>query len=147
MRTPFGLVVLLAAALLLGPGCSGVGPFEPGTSAGEILVTPINPVLGAIGATQQLDLALGDAADIIDDQTIQWTSSAPGVARVDGAGLVTAVADGTAVITARWNGIQGTTTVTVDATILTTFRVSAAGQADGTPGNNSAAASITVTAD
>ncbi|MEO8222700.1 MAG: Ig-like domain-containing protein, partial [Specibacter sp.] len=46
---------------------------------------------------------------------VAWTSSNSLVAAVDGAGTVTAVAPGTATITAAQSGISGTSTVTVTA--------------------------------
>lgn len=48
------------------------------------------------------------------DKSVTWTSSAPGVASVDGAGKVTAVGAGSATITATTsNGLTATATVTV----------------------------------
>lgn len=146
MRKRIGIVWSLGAALALGAGCTGVGPFEPG-SGGELSLTPANPVLSAIGATRQLQLVLGDVSDIIDDQAVDWTSSAPSVVSVNDSGVVTAVGDGNATITARWNGLSGVTTVTVAATITYTARVTAMDQADANAANNADVALVTVTVD
>ena len=147
MRKGIGTIWSIGAALILGAGCTGVGPFEPGTRGGEVLLTPINPVLLAIGATQQLQLVMGDASDILDDQSIEWTSSAPTVATVNDSGVVTAVGDGTATITAQWNGLRGTTLVTVAATITYTASISAMDQSDANAANNTGTARVTVTVD
>ncbi|MBA3583428.1 MAG: Ig-like domain-containing protein [Gemmatimonadetes bacterium] len=139
------LVAALAAIVTLSAACSGVGPFEPPPAGGEVLITPINPILGAIGESRQLTLQMGEADDIIDDQSVQWTSSSSNVATVTSSGLVTARGDGTTVITARWNGLQGSTTVLVAATIVATFRITGVDQPDATAGNNAATAQVIVT--
>ena len=50
-----------------------------------------------------------------DAGTVYWKSNTPGVARVSSDGLVTAVAKGTAIITAEVAGVQATCLVTVNA--------------------------------
>ena len=66
-------------------------------------------------ATQQLTatlvLADGSTRDVTDTAT--WTSSDESVATVDSSGLVTAVAEGTATITATTQGLSGTSEITV----------------------------------
>jgi len=52
------------------------------------------------------------------DKTVTWSSSNTGIATVNG-GLVTGVADGTAIITATSGGIQVTCTVTVGVPVTT----------------------------
>jgi uncharacterized protein YjdB len=95
----------------------------------SIEVTPTNPTL-TVNGIQQLT-----ATGIYSDNTSQdvtgqatWISSAPGVAAVTtggggpgggGRGRVTALAAGSATISANLNGLTGSTTVTVtDATIV-----------------------------
>lgn len=140
-----GMVWSIGAALVFGSGCTGVGPFEPGSVTGNLALAPADPVLFAIGATRQLQLVFGDAEDIIDDQSVDWTSSAPSVATVNGSGLVTSVGDGTTTITAQWNGLRGTTIVTVAATITYTASISAMDQSDANAANNTSSARVTVT--
>ena len=68
---------------------------------------------------EELTLAEGDqiqlTADVVpeDAGTVYWRSNTPGVARVSRTGLVTAVSEGTAIITAEVAGVQATCTVTV----------------------------------
>ncbi len=54
--------------------------------------------------------------DDADDPTVTWTSSKTDVATVDSDGVVTAVAEGTAIITAKAGEKSATCTVTVDKT-------------------------------
>lgn len=142
------MILMIALGAILsaaGAACSGVGPFSPNGQGGQVSVTPIDPVLGEIGATQQLTVTLGDGLDLSGDQPIAWSSSSPSVATVDGTGLVTALGDGNATITARWNGVSGTANVTVAATLLFTARVSASDQTDGNSANDTGTATITIT--
>src|SRR5205807_3903472 len=59
-------------------------------------------------------------------RTVTWTSSDGGVARVNGSGLVTGVAAGTATITATSGGKSGSAAVTVVAVPVATVSVSPA---------------------
>ncbi len=144
MRPSTALRSLAFAALVAATSaCTGVGPFSPtGGPAGSLV--PTNPVLLAVGARQQLALP-GDIGDIGGDQPIRWTSNAPSVASVDGAGFVTAEGDGTATITAEFQGMTWTASVTVAATIVNSASVSS-DQTDDGASNDTAAASITVLA-
>lgn len=68
---------------------------------------------GSVGATKQITATVepGNA----DDKSIDWSSSNQSVATVDGTGLITFVAEGTATITAETsNGIKATVAVTVN---------------------------------
>ncbi|HYT71567.1 MAG TPA: Ig-like domain-containing protein, partial [Gemmatimonadales bacterium] len=72
------------------------------------------------GATQQLTATLKDASgNVLTGRSVTWTSSAPAVATVNTNGLETAVATGSATITATSEGRTGTAVVTVAAPIIT----------------------------
>lgn len=80
----------------------------------SLAVTP-SPATATIGGTQQLT-----ATATYDDASTQnvtasaaWTSGTPADATVSSAGLVTGVAAGTSVITAVFDGVSGSSTVTV----------------------------------
>lgn len=64
-----------------------------------------------VGSTETLTAIVGP--DDADDKTVTWTSSNTAVATVDQAGLVTAVAEGSAVITAKAGEQTASCTVTV----------------------------------
>ncbi len=79
-----------------------------------IAVTPALPTVTA-GATQQMTATPRDSVNgVVTGWPVTWTSSAPAVASINATtGLLTAVANGTTIITAAAGGITGTTTVTV----------------------------------
>jgi uncharacterized protein YjdB len=137
-------VVLLL--LLMTPACSGVGPFAPVPPGGTITITPSNPpVLGAIGATVQLQLIQSDlqAAQTVD---VTWRSSNPSVVSVSDTGLATAMGDGVARITAALGDRTGSVDITVAATIVNTIRITSLDQTDSNTVNNTATVSITIMA-
>ena len=82
----------------------------------SITITPASPDTLAVGATIQLAAAgtYSDASSADISSQVTWASSADGVATVSASGLVTAVAAGTANITASLSGITAApVTVTV----------------------------------
>ncbi len=80
----------------------------------RITITPQSSSLHALGQTVQLSAEVFDQnGSAIAGADVKWTSSAPNVASVSGSGLVTAVMNGTATITAMSNVVTVSTTVTV----------------------------------
>jgi hypothetical protein len=81
----------------------------------SVAVSPATATI-SVGGTQQLTAVTQDAAgNTLSGRLISWTSSAPAVATVSGAGLVTGQAVGSATITATSEGKSGTATVVVSA--------------------------------
>jgi uncharacterized protein YjdB len=79
----------------------------------SVVVSPSHSDL-TIGQTAQLSATALDAAGLpLSGRVPGWTTSSSAVATVSSAGLVTAVAAGTATITATIDGQSGTATVTV----------------------------------
>jgi len=79
----------------------------------SVRLTPLTVVLER-GKTRQLTATALDAAgNVLDGRTIQWTTDAPAVATVSAAGLIQAVAEGYADITATVDGKTATSAVTV----------------------------------
>lgn len=102
---------LLAALAIIGFACSS--PSEP-RQATLITLSSANFALDAIGATQALSATVRDAENRpLGSTGVTWDSDAPLVATVSPAGLVTAVANGTARVTATFNSLTATVTVTV----------------------------------
>ena len=85
-------------------------------AAAPVASVTVSPATASLikGNTLQLAAAEKDASgNVLTGRTVTWTSSAPAVATVSASGLVTAVAAGTATITATSEGVKGTAAVTV----------------------------------
>jgi len=81
--------------------------------ANSVVVSP-GEATRFVGETVQLTAMVTDAnGDELSGRPVTWQSSASGVATVSGSGLVTAVAPGTATITATSDGKTGKSTITV----------------------------------
>jgi trimeric autotransporter adhesin len=86
-----------------------------GVPVATVAVAPTSAAID-IGATQQFTATLKDAnGNTLTDRDIAWSSSNPSVATVDAStGVATAVAEGSATITATSEGQSGTATLTVN---------------------------------
>ena len=92
-----------------------------GTAAITVSVVTVGSVTVAPGAatlmpgqTVQLAATVRDSdGNVLTDRTVAWSSSDATVATVSGSGLATAVADGTATITAAAEGQSGAANLTV----------------------------------
>ena len=116
-RTISRLLAVLAV-LALAKGCGhDDGPIAPPPDAprpATVAVSPASAGLSALGATVQLQAEVRDQnGRVLADISVAWASDSPTVATVDGAGLVTAVAEGNATIAASAGGATGTAKVTV----------------------------------
>ena len=118
IRTIIRLSALLAV-VALAKGCGdGESPSAPPmpepARPTTVTVSPATTELTVLGATVQLSAEVRDQNNrVMAGATVTWTSSANSVATVDAAGLVTAVGNGTATITASAGDARGTATVTV----------------------------------
>jgi uncharacterized protein YjdB len=84
----------------------------------RVAVTPGSTSLTSVGAAAQLTAAAYDASNVqMTGRTFTWASSNTAVATVSASGLVTAVATGTATITATDGGVQGSATVNVSISV------------------------------
>lgn len=101
--------ILLGAVLFTACGDSTSPP-----RATTVQVTATTVALDALGATRQLTAAVRDQNDeIMSGATVTWTSLTPTVATVDQTGLITAVTNGSAQVTAT----SGTATAMVAVTV------------------------------
>ena len=112
----FGSVTISAA---LGSVNSSIGLTVNKNPLVGIVVTPVNPSITA-GQTQQFT-ATGTYSDgSMQDltKTAHWSSSSSGVATINngvsGGGLATGQGTGSATITASFQGVSGSTTLTVN---------------------------------
>ena len=116
-RRLFLLVAVTLSATLWAYACGdGATDPPPPDSAQPVLVVvaPQFTRLAALGATAQLSVLVRDQrARVMTGVAVAWSSSDPAVASVDASGLVTAVADGAATITATAGAVSGRATVEV----------------------------------
>ena len=102
----------------------GDGATEPPTHAPDpprpatIAVAPATVQLAALGATVQLTAEVRDQnGNAMAGATVSWAGSPDSVATVSSSGLVTAVGNGAATITATAGAASGTATVRVAQTV------------------------------
>ena len=90
----------------------------------SIAISPSAPSL-ALGLHQQLT-AIGTYSDSSTSDLsslVQWSSSAPSVATISGAGLLTGVAVGNSTITGTYNGVTSSVSANITAAILQTIAI------------------------
>jgi uncharacterized protein YjdB len=103
-----------------GGGVSGNASLTVAQTINAVVVTPDTVTLTAFGATQQFTAEAQDinGNPLATQPTFAWTENSSGaVATIDGAtGLATAVANGTAQVTATGGGVSGNGDLTVAQT-------------------------------
>ena len=122
-RTLIRLSVALAGVVLVW-ACGGDSPTAPPTPEAArpatVTVSPATADLTALGATVQLTAEVHDQnARVMADATVTWSSGDTSVATVDASGLVTAVGNGAATITASAGSASGSAVVTVTQSVAT----------------------------
>jgi CubicO group peptidase (beta-lactamase class C family) len=119
---------LQAMSIVLAAACGGgdkpTTPPPPTPAAvATVTVSPGSATL-AVGATTTLGAELRDAAgNALTGRPISWTTDAATVAAVSATGVVTAVAAGTARITATSEGRSGQATITVTPPPVATISI------------------------
>jgi alpha-tubulin suppressor-like RCC1 family protein len=99
-----------------------------------VTVTPATATITALGETVQLAATAQDANGFaVGAAEFAWTSSDESIASVSASGLVTAVANGTASITATAGQVSGVAAVTVNEADLAILTTSLADGVVGTP--------------
>lgn len=114
-------VVLLPASLFVHSSCGKDSPTSPPSPPPppdpvptQIEITPSSATLNSIDQTVQLaPVVLDENGAEIADASVTWTSGAVDVATVSDQGLVTAVNNGSAVITAQSGSLSASASITV----------------------------------
>jgi trimeric autotransporter adhesin len=96
----------------------------PHNTPDRVTVSPTSASLYPGDEVQLQGSVLDNASRVISGATIQWHSSNTGIARVSGSGNVTAVAPGSATITATSNGKSASATITVRTSPVTSIVIS-----------------------
>ncbi|MCY3676349.1 MAG: Ig-like domain-containing protein [Gemmatimonadetes bacterium] len=114
--TPTAIAVTAIALLVMscGDGTVEPPPPPPAPVATTVTVTPATATLTAFEETVRFTAEVRDQnGQVMTGATVAWTSSDPSVAAVDASGQATAVANGSATITATAGSASGTAAVTV----------------------------------
>ena len=123
-----GVVTALAKGSVtitaISEGKTGEAPLTVAAkTVATIAVTP-NPASATVGQTAQLSATATDAqGGAMTGRTFTWVSSAPAIATVNAAGLVTAIAPGTATISVTADGVTGQSAFTVTAVTAASIAV------------------------
>ena len=155
----FSESAVFPSAVFNGTGSVGLSFFFGGRRApvASVALNPPNATLESFGATEQLAATpLDQAGRPLAGRAVAWSSSNDSVASVSPAGLVTAVGDGAATITATSEAASGSASITVaqapatlavapDAATLTALGQTQQLAASGQDANNNAIQSPQVT--
>ena len=99
-------------------GVSGDAPVTVSQVVATVVVTPGTVSFGTLGRTRQLSAQARDSGGSgVGGKSFAWASGNPAVATVSSAGQVTAVANGTAMITAATDGVSTSALVSVSQVI------------------------------
>ena len=116
-RRPLTILTLITLSGVVWASACGDETTEPPPDpprAAAIAVSPDATGFTALGETAQLSAEVRDQnGQVMSGATVTWASSSAGVAAVDAAGLVTAVGNGSATITASIGTVSGSVAVTV----------------------------------
>ena len=112
------LVPAFALVLLAACGGGGDGATTGPDNTAAVASVSLNVTAAQLGVGQPLQLAATPltSTGTVTSSAVTWSTSAPGVASVSIAGLVTGVATGSATITATAGGRTGTAAITVSGT-------------------------------
>ena len=109
----FVAVSILSSIALSACGDEPTG-MQPPPTVVSVVVTPSGATLESIGATLQLSASAHDViGTTISGKTFTWSSSDENTVAVSSSGLVTAMAVGSATVTATTDGVDGTAMIFV----------------------------------
>jgi len=145
------MAIAAIAMLVLSCGDGAVEPASPPAPvATTVTINPVSATLTALGETARLTAEVRDQnGQVMAGAQVNWTTSESGIASVSATGLVTAVANGSADVTASVGSASASARITVEqrvsrvrvsppdavlASLGDTVRLSAEGQdANGNP--------------
>jgi uncharacterized delta-60 repeat protein len=115
MKTLWIQMACAATAVACGLAACGGGNSPPPQAVASVAIAPVSVTL-TVGGTQQLTAKAEDASgNVVSGGSMTWQSTDATVATVSPTGLVSALAGGSAGITASVDGVAGTAAVSVTA--------------------------------
>ena len=117
----FRAALVLTLAVVL--SCADEPTPPPDPTPATVTVTPASVELASLGDTARLTAVVRDQFGDVMEAKVTWSSSAPEIAIVDAAGVLTAVANGVATITARVLAVSGSAAATVAQKAASVFVV------------------------
>ena len=122
-------VLMMAVMTACGGGGDGTtAPTPPPVNVGVATVTvSLSPAQITVGTTATATAELRSSAGaVLAGRPVEWSSSAPAIASVNSAGVVSAIAAGSATITATSEGRSGSASLTVIPAPVATVQVTLA---------------------
>jgi hypothetical protein len=125
LRPYFTLIPLAIVLSAISIGCGSKSPAAPTVTVTGVQVTVAGGASASLapGETRQLvaTATRSDGANVDVTSTASWQSSSTSIATVSPSGLVTAVAEGTADVSATYNGSRGSVRTDVKPTCTITL--------------------------
>ena len=99
-------------------GVSASIPVAVQQAVAAVVVAPSPTTMSSVGDTRQFSATVRDSNGVtISGKAVEWKSSTPATASVDGTGLAAALANGTTTIDASVDGVAGSAVLTVDQSV------------------------------
>ena len=127
----FAVLGVSVAVAVAAAGCQQ--PLPTSEAPAELTISPESATLTALGETVVFTATILKGSGMPLNGTVTWSSSDPGVAAAAPSGLVTAVSNGTATVTAAYPGLTARASVTVAQEPVALVVVGGGGQ-EGLPG-------------
>jgi len=112
MRNLFAIVVLFAGFALLGAACGSSSTPTAASTVSSVSVSGTAPAVGT-AAQYTATAALSDGTTMDVTSLASWSSSDTADVTVSTSGVVTAVAAGSAIVSATYSSVTGSVTVAV----------------------------------
>ena len=127
-RVAYAVLMMAVMTACGGGGDSATAPTPPPANAGVATVTvSVSPAQITVGTTASATAELrSGTGSVLSGRSVDWSSSAPTIAAVNGAGVVSAIAAGSATITATSEGRSGSASLTVIPAPVATVAVTLA---------------------
>jgi len=115
--TKLWLLLLITVLACTSKDDGDTEPTEANTTPANITINAQSSYEGLLNESFQLTAVVTNSdGEVLAGQTISWTSSDPGVATINNAGLLRIISDGQILITASIGTVEGIKTITITRT-------------------------------